>query len=189
MHAVFREDVSKVLEYYGVRFLDRCRRYYRDRYIQAKQRGYDVEGNKYFWIYKELRERLLVMCQAARFLEALPNFMTGTADEQVFQYVTTYVNGLFQPELTGYVKRDPDDTHPFFNSVNPYWQQMNEVLDGMGDGYNTGNLPLLYVDLCEYVVRALRLLFQMRELTISAIDRDKFDLVMELDGVVDVLMP
>ena len=171
-----------MLEYYGMNCLEHIHDYYRGRYSQAKERGYNTDGSKYFWLYKELRERLLIICQAVRFLEALPKFMSETSDEQIFQYATTYVNSLFKPELTGELKRDDADVHPFFNPANPYWVQMNELLDGMADDYDTSILPLLYVDLCEYVVRAVRLLLQIREMTIAAIDREKFDAVMELDG-------
>ena len=171
-----------MLEYCGTNCLDRIYDYYRGRYSQAKERGFNTEESKYFWLYKELRERLLIIRQAVRFLEALPKFMEGTSDEQTFQYATTYVNSLFKPELTGELRRDEAGVHPFFNPTNPYWVQMNEVLDGMEEEYDTSILPLFYVDLCEYVVRAVRLLLQIREMTIAAIDREKFDTVMELDG-------
>ena len=170
-----------MIEYYGKDCLDRIFNYYRERYSQAKERGYNTDGSKYFWLYKELKERLLIIRQAVCFLEALPKFMNGTSDEQIFQYATTYVNSLFRPELTGKLKRDEADGHPFFNPANPYWTQMNEVLDGMADDYDTSIRPLLYVDLCEYIVRAVRLLLQIREMTIAAIDREKFDAVMELN--------
>lgn len=174
--------VEWMLEYYGITCLERIRDYYQGRYLQAKERCYNTEGNRYYWLYSELRDRLLIICQTIRFMKALPQFMSGTDDEQTFQYATAYVNGLFKPELTGELKRNDTDIHPFFNSENPYWMQMNEVLDGMEVEYDTSILPLLYIDLCEYVVRAVRLLLQIREMTIAAIDREKFDTVMELDG-------
>ena len=52
----------------------------------------------------------------------------------------------------------------------------------MGEDYDTTILPLVYIDLCEYVVRSVRLLLQIREMTIAAVDREKFDVVMELEG-------
>jgi len=170
-----------MLEYYGMNCLQRICDYYQGRYSQAKARGYNSRESKYFWLYKELRERLLIIRQAVRFLKALPKFMSEASDEQTFQYATTYVNSLFKPELTGELKRNDADVHPFFNPANPYWVQMNEVLDGMEEEYDTSILPLFYVDLCEYVVRAVRLLLQIREMTSAAIDREKFDTVMELD--------
>ena len=171
-----------MIEYYGKDCLDRIFNYYRERYSQAKARGFNTKENTYFWLYNELRTRLSIIRQAVCFLGALPQFMSGTNDEQTIQHVTAYVNGLFRPDLTGELKRDAADVHPYFNLANPYWVQMNEVLDDVGEDYDTSILPLLYVDLCEYVVRAVRLLLQIREMTIAAIDRDKFDAVMELDG-------
>lgn len=176
------KDVVWVIEYYGKDCLDRIFNYYRERYSQAKERGFNVEENAYFWLYRELRERLLIIRQAIRFLEALPLFMKDTDDEQTFHYVTNYVNHLFMPELTGDLKRSDTNSHPFFRPENPYWVQMNDVFDGMETNYNTSILPLLYIDLSEYVVRAVRLLFQIREITFASIDREKFDAVMELDG-------
>ena len=169
-------------EYYGKECLDRIFNYYRGRYLQAEERDFNTEESKYFWLYSELRVRLLIIRQAICFIEALPKFMGETSDEQTFQYTTTYVNSLFRPELTGELKRDDADVHPFFNSANPYWVQMNEVLDDMGEDYDTTILPLVYIDLCEYVVRSVRLLLQIREMTIAAVDREKFDVVMELEG-------
>ena len=46
------------------------------------------------------------------------------------------------------------------------------------DGYDLGDLPQLYVDLSEYVVRASRLYLQIRECSIHAIDRDKFEALL-----------
>lgn len=172
-----------MIEYYGTKFLDELYDYYRSRYLQAKERGYDEEKSRYYWLFKELRERLLMLLQVARFLEALPRFMSSALDEQAIQYVTTYTSDFFKPELVGELERDQAGVHPFFNEANPYWTQMNEVLDGMDEGYDTHNLPLLYVDLCEYTVRAVRLYFQIREMQIRAIDREKFDAVMKLSGV------
>ena len=60
---------------------------------------------------------------------------------------------------------------------------MNEVLDSMGVDYDTTLLPLLFIDLSEYVVRSVRLYLQIREREIHAIDRDKFDQIMKVAGV------
>jgi len=43
---------------------------------------------------------------------------------------------------------------------------------------------MLYVDLCEYVARAIRLYFQIREQRFKAIDRGKFDAIMHLKAPV-----
>ena len=46
--------------------------------------------------------------------------------------------------------------------------------------YDMNNLPLLYLDLSEYLVRAVRFYLHMREQRCS-IDRDKFDAIMHLN--------
>ena len=119
-----------MIEYYGTKFLDELYDYYRSRYLQAKEHGYDEEKSRYYWLFKELRERLLMLLQVARFLEELPRFMSSSMDEQAIQYVTIYTSDFFKPELVGELERDQAGVHPFFNEANPYWTQMNEVLDG-----------------------------------------------------------
>ena len=52
------------------------------------------------------------------------------------------------------------------------------MLDHIDDGYDLGDFPQLYVDLSEYVVRASRLYLQIRECSIHAIDRDKFEALL-----------
>ena len=53
--------------------------------------------------------------------------------------------------------RGQDDVHPYFNDGNPYWLDFQEAVDNFSADYDLSNLPLFYVDLCEYVVRAIRL--------------------------------
>ena len=51
-------------EYYGKECLDRIFKYYRGRYLQAEERDFNTEESKYFWLYSELRVRLLIIRQA-----------------------------------------------------------------------------------------------------------------------------
>ena len=44
----------------------------------------------------------------------------------------------------------------------------------MGMDYDCANLPMYYVDLCEYTVRCVRLHLYIRERAFHAIDREKF---------------
>ena len=84
--------------------------------------------------------------------------------------------------MIGEIPRDNQDRHPYFNDDNPYWIQMNEALDSMGPTYDTNLLPLLYIDLSEYIVRSVRLYYYIREHEIHAIDRGKFDQLMKRSG-------
>ena len=50
--------------------------------------------------------------------------------------------------------------------------------------YDLSNLPLFYVDLCEYVVRAIRLYLQIREGSFHAIDKGKFETITHANAPV-----
>ena len=108
--------------------------------------------------------------------------MAASDEEQIFRYVVSYATAFFKEDLAASNSRSEDDVHPFFNDDNPYWCQMQEVLNTFDNSYDTKNLPLLYVDLCEYSIRCLRLYFQIREKCLRPIDRGKFDAVMKLSG-------
>ena len=76
------------------------------------------------------------------------------------------------------LRNEKTEQHPYFQDNNPCWTEFQEVLDHIDDGYDLGDLPQLYVDLSEYVVRAARLYLQIRECSIHAIDRDKFEALL-----------
>ena len=175
-------EVVRVLDYLGIELLDSFVEYYLPRYQQAVERGFDRSDQKFYWLYLELRERLLLLGQTRRYLLSLPMFMTSATEEQIFQSVTSYISSLFKPDKIGEIERNAEDTHPFFNDLNPYWLQMNEVFDSMGPDYDMANLPLMYVDLCEYAVRGVRLYLQIREQRFHAIDKGKFDLLAKAQG-------
>lgn len=171
-----------MLDYFGTEFLDELVAYYQPRYTMAVERGYDKESSRYNWLFLELRDRLLVICQMRQFLKALPSFMAASDEEHIFRYVVSYATAFFKEEFVASIARSDEDAHPFFNDNNPYWRQMNEVLNSFGSTYDTSNLPLLYIDLCEYSIRCLRLYLQLRESCTHPIDRGKFDAVMKLAG-------
>lgn len=171
-----------MLEYLGMEFLEELAAYYRSRYCTALERGFDKESNRYHWLYLELKERLLVIYQLRHFLNVLPAFMSGAEEKQIFKYVMSYSTALFKAEPVTSIKRSEDNVHPFFNNHNPYWCQLREVQDSIDCTYDTANLPLLYIDLCEYSIRCLRLYLQIREQCAPSIDRGKFDAVMKLTG-------
>ena len=171
-----------MLAYFGTDLLLEVKAYYMPRYLQACERGYTQAGSRYHWLYEELLFRVLTLDQTLRFLDALPKFMVTATEEQIFQYVMNYATALFKVDRIGEIPRDEQDQHPYFNDQNPYWVQMNEVLDSMGEGYDTTLIPLLFVDLSEYVVRSVRLYLQIRECAIHAIDRGKFDQIMKVAG-------
>lgn len=171
-----------MLAYFGPELLIELKAYYMPRYQQACERGYTQPGSRYHWLYEELLCRVLTVDQALRFLDALPKFMVSATEEQIFQYVMNYATALFKPDRIGDLPRDDQDQHPYFNDQNPYWVQMNEVLDAMGVDYDTTLIPMLYVDMSEYIVRSVRLYLQIRECAIHAIDRGKFDQIMKVSG-------
>ena len=171
-----------MLAYFGAELLRELKGYYIPRLQQARERGYTEPDSRYHWLYEEIRCRILTLDQALRFLDALPKFMMSATEDQIFQYAMNYATALFKADQIGDIPRDEHDSHPFFNDQNPYWVQMNEVLDSLGVDYDTTLLPMLFVDISEYVVRSVRLYLQIRERTIHAIDRDKFDQIMKVSG-------
>ena len=171
-----------MLTYFGSELLLEVKSYYALRLLQACERGYTQPGNRYHWLYEELLCRVRILDQALRFIDALPKFMVASTEEQIFQYVMNYATSLFKTDRISSIPRDDQDQHPYFNDRNPYWVQMNEVLDSMGVDYDTTVIPLLYVDLSEYLVRSVRLYLQIRECEIHTIDRSKFDQIMKAAG-------
>ena len=136
--------------------------------------SYAVQASKYYWLFAELQTRIYTIRQALLFLDALPKFMKVEDENQSLQYVVSYVGKLFTVSQIGEIARDADDVHPFFNDENPFWLDLQEALDQFTDDYDMRNLPMLYVDLSEYVVRAVRLFLQIREAQHHAIDRKNF---------------
>lgn len=173
-----------MLEYYGVNLLNELLEYYLPRFRLAEERGYSVQSSKYYWLFEELQQRMRTLRQTLLFLESLPKFMQCEDEYKPLQYVVSYVGKLFTVESIGEIARSEQDIHPFFNDNNPYWQDLQEALEHFDQTYDMKNLPMLYVDLCEYVARAIRLYFQIREQRFKAIDRGKFDAIMHLKAPV-----
>lgn len=171
-----------MLAYFGPELLLEMKGYYMPRLQLACERGYTQAGSRYHWLYEELLCRVLTLDQALRFLDALPKFMVSATEEQIFRYVMNYATALFKADRIGEIPRDEQDQHPYFNDQNPYWVQMNEVLDSMSMDYDATLIPLLYVDMSEYIVRSIRLYLQIRECAIHAIDRGRFDQIMKVAG-------
>lgn len=173
-----------MLDYYGISLLNELQEYYLPRFRLAEERGYAVQGNKYYWFFEELQARIAALRQAILFLEALPKFMVCEDEYKPFQFVVGYVGKLFTVESIGEIARNDQDIHPFFNDNNPYWLDLQESLDHFNQSYDLKNLPLLYVDLSEYVVRGIRLYLQIREARFKAVDRGKLDELMHMKSLV-----
>lgn len=168
-----------MLIYLGTELFQSMLDHYLPRYQLAFERGYTEEGSKYYWLYIELKERILAIRQAQKFLHALPLFIQQGNEEQSLQYVVSYVS-----TLCAQVASENQEQGSGVTSVNRaedlYWLQANEVWSRMQEGYDMNNLPLLYLDLSEYLVRAVRFYLHMREQQ-RPIDRDKFDAIMQLN--------
>ena len=165
-----------MLDYYSTQLLQHILVSYLPRIHLAEERGYSNPSDKYHWLYEELHCRVVFLRGVLPFLDALPRFMVvGT---EALQYVTSYVGKLFAVDWVSSLRNEKTEQHPYFQDNNPYWTEFQEVLDHIDDGYDLGDLPQLYVDLSEYVVRASRLYLQIRECSIHAIDRDKFEALL-----------
>lgn len=167
-----------MLNYLGTEFLQSVHEYYVRRYQLAQERGYTAEDSQYYWLFEELRDRILVIRQAEKFLHALPNFMQQGNEEKSLQYVVSFVSSLCG-ELTNGAGEVKHDSSKNYND-NLYWKHANEIWELMKSNYDMDNLPLLYVDLAEYLIRALRFHFYLRE-QVCRIDAGKFDEIMKLN--------
>ena len=168
-----------MLIYLGTELFQSMLDHYLPRYQLAFERGYTDVGSQYYWLYIELKERILAIRQAQKFLNALPLFMQQGNEEQSLQYVVSYVSTLCA-QLASENQEQGSGVTSVNRSEDPYWLQANEVWNQMQEGYDMNNLPFLYLDLSEYLVRAVRFYLHMREHRCS-IDRDKFDAIMRLN--------
>ena len=167
-----------MLNYLGTELLQSVHEYYLGRYRLALERGYTAEDSQYYWLFKELRDRILVIRQVEKFLHALPLFMQQEGEEKSLQYVVSFVSSLCGELTNGVGEVKHDDSL--------YWKQTNEIWELMKSNYDMNNLPLLYVDLTEYLVRALRFYFYLRE-QVCRIDGGKFDEIMQLNHSLEVV--
>lgn len=161
-----------MLNYMGTEFLQSVHEYYLGRYRLALERDYTAEDSQYYWLFEELRGRMLVIRKAEKFLHALPLFMHQDGEEKSLQFVVSFVSSICGELTNGAGEVKHDDS--------PYWKQANEIWELMKGNYDLNNLPLLYVDLTEYLVRALRFYFSLRE-QVCRIDGGKFDEIMQLN--------
>ena len=162
-----------MLMYFSAALLEELWDYYLPRFRLAEERGFSAPNSKYIWLYEELRLRISALRQAQLFIEALPKFMEGADHDKPMQYAVSYTSTLFAPAQLG-----TPDVGPFFNDTNPYWLDFQEASDRFTPSYDLSNLPLCYIDLCEYIVRTVRLYLQIRETAIHAIDKGKFEELM-----------
>ncbi len=165
---------------YGVELLRHIYEAYLERYLKSLQRGYDTNGNRYYWLYSELLIRVQTLREAMLYLDALPRFLDTAEDDKVLQCVFEYTSRLFSPENIGTSDRAEGEDHPFFHNGNPYWRELQEGMDIFNDSEILKNRPLLYVYACELIIRALRLYLQIRERKYHAIDREKFNDLMHM---------
>jgi|GEM_PF-1204914 hypothetical protein len=167
-----------MLNYLGTELISEIQKAYNERLQLAVERGYSDPGSKYYWLFEELSYRVKLLRQVNLFLNSLSLYMTSKDGDQPMYFVVSYTTDLFTEKRIGEAAFNREGKEQFFLESCTYWLEMQEVLDIMGHGYNYTNLPLYYVDLCEYAVRAVRLHLYIREREFHAIDRDKFDALM-----------
>ena len=90
-----------MLQYYGQEFLQGLQTYYVQRLSLALEHGYSAEGNKYFWLYKELDLRVRAIRQTLLFLDALPKFMGTATGEESMGYALKYTGDYFKADKIG----------------------------------------------------------------------------------------
>ena len=168
-----------IMKYYGLDLLDQVQEAYRKRYDLAVERGFDEPNNKYYWLFEELQYRLQFLRQMILFIHALSSFILSGSENDALGYVVRYSTRFFSNTNCGEVTRE-NDQHPYFNDANGYYCDFTEALNHFDSDYDFSNHPLFLVDLTECAVRAARLHLQIREHQFHAIDRDKFDALMQM---------
>ena len=167
-----------MLNYLGTELISEIQKAYSERFQLAVERGYSEPGSKYYWLFEELSYRTRLVRQVNLFLNSLSLYMTSKDGDKPMYFVVSYITDLFTEKRIGEAAFNRAGKEQFFHESCTYWQEMQEVLDVMAHGYDFTNLPMYYVDLCEYAVRAVRLHLYIRERKFHAIDRDKFDDLM-----------
>jgi len=171
--AEWKGRIRIMLDYYGTELLKNLKDYYAGRLSQAVKNGYDRDGNKYKWLYDELKQRVLIIRQTLMFIDTLPLFIREESDEEkLFSYVYAYTDSLFSP---GELGEKGKNQSPYFSDENPLWIDMQEALKETDEFGKPELLPVLYLNLSEYVVRSIRMYLKIREDQSYAIDKNRFD--------------
>lgn len=171
--------MAKILNYYGTELLESIRCTYSGRMKLAEEHGFNASESRYFWLYDELQYRLLFLRRTMLYIDALPAFIKKESEEEAVGYVVRFTTAFFNQENCGNAEI-VDGRHPFFNDDNSYYGDFTEALNHLDMDYDFSNHPALYIDLTECVVRAARLHLQIRERQYHAIDRDNFDVLMQM---------
>ena len=171
--------MTGTMNYYGLELLSQIREAYMKRYTLAVERGYGDSGDKYYWLYEELLYRLQLLRQVFLFLNALPVFIKKDEEIEAVRYVVRYTTRLFLKENCGSMEGE-NGRNPYFNEENGLFCDFTESINHIDKDYDLSNHPLLYVDLTECAVRAVRLYFQIRERQFHAIDRANFNALMQV---------
>lgn len=161
-----------MLPYYGVNLLRSLHEYYLPRYQLAVERGYDRPQHRYNWLFRELQERVGVLQKSISFLDALPHFMTSDNGEQSMQYAVYFTSSFLSNEILSGTAADRLSKSGAFKTYYTAWRS---ALERFGTDYNTGNLPVYFLDLSEYVVHSVRLYLIRREVNTCSIDKGKLD--------------
>ena len=168
-----------MLNYFGISFLLDLQSYYGNRLKQALASGFDKKGHKFHWLYEELAYRTNCVRQTYLALEAMPAFLMQAKPEEAFTYMYGMTTKWFRAEATETASKKDDGSCYFYSDECPYWMELQKSFDAFGTSYDYEAIPLFYVDLAEYVIRSIRLLFFIRESLLRPIDRGKFDELMK----------
>ena len=73
--------------YFGIDLLQQLRQYYESRLSQALAKGFDQQGAKYYWLFKELEYRVSTLRKLMSMISVLPEFMCRQTEDQIFAMV------------------------------------------------------------------------------------------------------
>lgn len=166
--------------YFGIDLLQRLRQYYESRLAQALSKGFDQPGAQYYWLFQELEYRASTLRRLMAMLDVLPEFMCRQTPDQIFAMVIGHTTSWFSNDNLGEQPRDGEGNCVYYQDTNHYWMDMREAMDRFTLDYDYKRLSTFYIDLVDYIVKAVRLYFFIRENQFRPIDRGKYD---ELVGI------
>lgn len=171
-----------MIHYVGVNYLFSLREYYLSRLNKAEDNGYAAPSSTYFWLYQELILRVQLITQTIDFISKHSSNLTDLTLPEIIDPVMLYSACLFSGDDATAPSRNEAGSHPIFNCENPYWIELNQIFDHIKTVEASGDRTSIFTELIEYLVRAVRLYLQIRELYYFNIDRSKFYSLMKLES-------
>ena len=167
------------MAHFGLVFLEKLEQYYTARLNAAMQQGFNDSATKYHWLYMELKLRAETIGQVKLFLSLLPEYLHRSDSENAMTFATQYADVWFMEQSVGQLPHNGNGNCSYFSEGNPYWADIQTAGAGLNRSQSEEETLAC---ITEYVICCLRLYFYMREHQFRAIDREKFEHLMQPAG-------